>query len=115
MPCRNVDLQDSPGELHSVLDTLFEREAGVVSMRFGLTDGCPKTLAEIGMVYGVTRERIRQNESRTKSKVCHPTRSQVLRDYLDQPKPARLCFVPAKGTARVDGGDQRAFFSVWRE
>lgn len=68
---------------HSVLDTYSEREAGVVSMRFGLTDGCPKTLAEMGLAYGVTSERIRQIESRTMSKVCHPTRSQVLRDYLD--------------------------------
>ncbi|WP_426560467.1 RNA polymerase sigma factor [Angustibacter sp. McL0619] len=70
-------------QLHSVLDTLSEREAGVVSMRFGLTDGQPKTLDEIGKVYGVTRERIRQIESKTMSKLRHPSRSQVLRDYLD--------------------------------
>jgi RNA polymerase primary sigma factor len=73
-------LQD---QLHAVLDTLSEREAGVVSMRFGLTDGQPKTLDEIGKVYGVTRERIRQIESKTMSKLRHPSRSQVLRDYLD--------------------------------
>ena len=70
-------------QLHSVLDTLSEREAGVVAMRFGLTDGQPKTLDEIGKVYGVTRERIRQIESKTMSKLRHPSRSQVLRDYLD--------------------------------
>jgi RNA polymerase primary sigma factor len=70
-------------QLHSVLGTLSEREAGVVSMRFGLTDGQPKTLEEIGKVYGVTRERIRQIESKTMSKLRHPSRSQVLRDYLD--------------------------------
>ncbi|WP_454048374.1 RNA polymerase sigma factor [Cellulomonas sp. Marseille-Q8402] len=70
-------------QLHQVLDTLSEREAGVVSMRFGLTDGQPKTLDEIGKVYGVTRERIRQIESKTMSKLRHPSRSQVLRDYLD--------------------------------
>jgi RNA polymerase primary sigma factor len=70
-------------QLHSVLDTLSEREAGVVSMRFGLIDGQPKTLDEIGKVYGVTRERIRQIESKTMLKLRHPSRSQVLRDYLD--------------------------------
>lgn len=70
-------------QLHQVLDTLSEREAGVVSMRFGLTDGQPKTLDEIGKVYGVTRERIRQIESKTMSKLRHPSRSQALRDYLD--------------------------------
>jgi len=70
-------------QLHSVLDTLTERESGVVSMRFGLTDGQPKTLDEIGKVFGVTRERIRQIESKTMSKLRHPSRSQVLRDYLE--------------------------------
>ena len=70
-------------QLHSVLDTLSEREAGVVSMRFGLTDGQPKTLDEIGKVYGVTRERIRQIESKTMSKLRHSSRSDVLRDFLD--------------------------------
>ena len=60
-------------QLHDVLDTLSEREAGVVSMRFGLTDGQPKTLDEIGKVYGVTRERIRQIESKTMSKLRHPS------------------------------------------
>jgi RNA polymerase primary sigma factor len=70
-------------QLHSVLDTLSEREAGVVSMRFGLADGQPKTLDEIGKVYGVTRERIRQIESKAMSKLRHPSRSNVLRDYLD--------------------------------
>ncbi|GAA5020013.1 hypothetical protein GCM10023317_62590 [Actinopolymorpha pittospori] len=70
-------------QVYSVLETLSEREAGVVSLRFGLTDGQPKTLDEIGKVYGVTRERIRQIESKTMSKLRHPSRSQVLRDYLD--------------------------------
>jgi RNA polymerase primary sigma factor len=69
--------------LHSILDTLSEREAGVVSMRFGLVDGQPKTFDEIGKVYGVTRERIRQIESKTMSKLRDPSRSQVLRGYLD--------------------------------
>jgi RNA polymerase primary sigma factor len=70
-------------QLQAVLGTLTEREAGVVSMRFGLTDGQPKTLDEIGKVYGVTRERIRQIESKTMSKLRHPSRSNALRDYLD--------------------------------
>ena len=70
-------------QLHSVLGTLSEREAGVVSMRFGLADGQPRTLDEIGKVYGVTRERIRQIESNTMSKLRHPSRSKALRDYLD--------------------------------
>ncbi|HZC12135.1 MAG TPA: RNA polymerase sigma factor [Mycobacterium sp.] len=73
-------LQD---QLQSVLETLSGREAGVVRLRFGLTDGQPRTLDEIGQVYGVTRERIRQIESKTMSKLRHPSRSQVLRDYLD--------------------------------
>ncbi len=70
-------------QLGTVLQTLSEREAGVVRLRFGLTDGQPRTLDEIGQVYGVTRERIRQIESKTMSKLRHPSRSQVLRDYLD--------------------------------
>ena len=70
-------------QLHSVLGTLSEREAGVVSMRYGLADGQPRTLDEIGKAYGVTRERIRQIESKTMSKLRHPSRSKLLRDYLD--------------------------------
>ena len=70
-------------QLHSVLGTLPEREADVVSMRFGLTGGQPKTLDEIGRAYGVTRERIRQIESQAMSKLRNPSRSRVLRDYLD--------------------------------
>ncbi|WP_370625025.1 RNA polymerase sigma factor [Corynebacterium sp. TAE3-ERU12] len=73
-------LQD---QLQDVLKTLSPREAGVVELRFGLTDGMPRTLDEIGQVYGVTRERIRQIESKTMSKLRHPSRSQVLRDYLE--------------------------------
>jgi RNA polymerase primary sigma factor len=70
-------------QLHAVLGTLSEREAGVVSMRFGLADGQARTLEEIGKVYGVTQERIRQIESSTMSKLRHPSRSKHLRDYLD--------------------------------
>jgi RNA polymerase primary sigma factor len=83
VPAEAVSFTLLQEQLHAVLDTLSEREAGVVSMRFGLTDGQPKTLDEIGKVYGVTRERIRQIESKTMSKLRHPSRSQVLRDYLD--------------------------------
>ncbi|MGN6743836.1 MAG: RNA polymerase sigma factor [Amnibacterium sp.] len=70
-------------QLESLLDSLSEREAGVIRMRFGLGDGMPKTLDQIGDTFGVTRERIRQIESKTMSKLRHPSRSQVLRDYLD--------------------------------
>jgi RNA polymerase primary sigma factor len=70
-------------QLHAILGTLSEREAGVVSLRFGLGDGRPRTLDEIGKVYGVTRERIRQIESKTLSKLRHPSRARLLRDYLD--------------------------------
>ncbi len=70
-------------QLHDVLTTLSERESAVVKMRFGLTDGEPKTLDEIGREFGLTRERIRQIESKTLSKLRHPSRSQALRDYLD--------------------------------
>jgi RNA polymerase primary sigma factor len=73
-------LQD---ELRSVLGTLSEREAGIVRLRVGLTDGQPRTLEEIAHVYGVTRERIRQIETKTMTKLRHPSRSQTLRDYLD--------------------------------
>ena len=83
VPAEAVSFTLLQEQLHQVLDTLSEREAGVVSMRFGLGDGQPKTLDEIGKVYGVTRERIRQIESKTMSKLRHPSRSQVLRDYLD--------------------------------
>ena len=83
VPAEAVSFTILQEELHKVLDTMSEREAGVVKMRFGLTDGQPKTLDEIGKVYGVTRERIRQIESKTMSKLRHPSRSQSLRDYLD--------------------------------
>lgn len=69
-------------QLDSILATLTEREAGVVRLRFGLSDGVPRTLDEIGQVYGVTRERIRQIEMKTMSKLRHPARSGALRDYL---------------------------------
>ncbi len=69
-------------QLHALLDQLSEREAGVISMRYGLNDGKPMTLDEIGRIYGVTRERIRQIEAKTMSKLRHPSRSLALRDYL---------------------------------
>jgi RNA polymerase primary sigma factor len=69
--------------LHSVLATLSEREASIVQLRFGLLDGRPRTLEEISHVHGVTRERIRQIETRTMAKLRHPSRSQALRDYLN--------------------------------
>jgi RNA polymerase primary sigma factor len=69
-------------QLHTILEALSEREAGVVAMRFGLGDGRPKTLEEIGRAYGVTRERIRQIETKTMGKLRHPSRSRALRDYL---------------------------------
>ena len=71
-------------QFRQVLETLSPREAGVIKMRYGLEDGQPKTLDDIGRVYGVTRERIRQIESKTMSKLRHPSRSQTLRDFLDQ-------------------------------
>ncbi|EPI47387.1 RNA polymerase sigma factor [Gardnerella piotii] len=71
-------------QFRQVLETLAPREAGVIKMRYGLEDGQPKTLDDIGRVYGVTRERIRQIESKTMSKLRHPSRSQTLRDFLDQ-------------------------------
>ena len=70
-------------QLNSVLHTLAGREQEVIEMRFGLTDGQPKTLEEVGKRFGVTRERIRQIESKTLSKLRHPSRSQKLRDYLE--------------------------------
>jgi RNA polymerase primary sigma factor len=73
-------LQD---QLQHVLATLSEREAGIIRLRFGLTDGQPRTLNQIGEVYGITRERIRQIETKTMTKLRHPSRSQTLRDYLD--------------------------------
>ncbi|TMR16132.1 RNA polymerase sigma factor [Nonomuraea zeae] len=69
-------------QLHSLLDQLSEREAGVITMRYGLADGKPMTLDEIGRIYGVTRERIRQIEAKTMSKLRHPSRALALRDYL---------------------------------
>src|SRR4051812_16689958 len=70
-------------QLVEVLKTISEREAGGVRLRFGVTDGQPRTLDEIGQVYGVTRDRIRQIESKTMSKLRHESRSQVLVEYLD--------------------------------
>ncbi len=70
-------------QLDAVLHTLSEREKKVIQLRFGLTDGHPRTLEEVGKEFGVTRERIRQIESKTLSKLRHPSRSQKLRDYLE--------------------------------
>ena len=70
-------------QLESVLHTLSEREKKVIQLRFGLIDGHPRTLEEVGREFGVTRERIRQIESKTLSKLRHPTASQKLRDYLE--------------------------------
>ena len=70
-------------QLNSVLDTLSEREAVVISRRFGVNCDSPMTLDDIGKIYGVTRERIRQIESKCMTKLRHPSRSQVLKDYLD--------------------------------
>ena len=66
-----------------MLATLSDREASIVRLRFGLTDGQPRTLDQISHVYGITRERVRQIESKTMAKLRHPSRSQALRDYLD--------------------------------
>jgi RNA polymerase primary sigma factor len=70
-------------ELERILDSLHPREAGVIRSRFGLGDGVQKTLDQIGEEFGVTRERIRQIEAKTMSKLRHPSRSQMLRDFLD--------------------------------
>ena len=70
-------------QLEQLLDSLSEREAGVIQMRFGFGGAVPKTLEQIGDTYGVTRERIRQIESETMAKLRHPSRSQQLRDYLE--------------------------------
>jgi RNA polymerase primary sigma factor len=70
-------------QLQSVLATLSEREAGVIRLRFGLTDGRPRSLEQIGQIYGVARERIRQIESRTMSKLRYPSHMELLRHYLD--------------------------------
>ena len=83
MPADAVSFTLLQEHLHCVLDTLSEREAGVVSMRFGLGDGQPKTFDEISKVYGVTRERIRKIESTTMGKLRQPSRSEVLCHYLD--------------------------------
>jgi RNA polymerase primary sigma factor len=80
-----IMLQD---QLERVLDQLAEREQRIIQLRFGLTDGHPRTLEEVGQEFGVTRERIRQIESKTLAKLRHPSRAQRLREYLDLP---RLC------------------------
>jgi RNA polymerase primary sigma factor len=70
-------------QLQSVLDTLSTRERKVIQLRFGLLNGHPRTLEEVGREFGVTRERIRQIESKTLSKLRHPSRSQRLKDFLE--------------------------------
>ncbi len=69
-------------QLDAVLDTLSEREAGVIALRYGMFDGTPKTLEEVGMVYGLTRESARKIESKVLNKLRHPSRSQVLEEYM---------------------------------
>lgn len=81
-PVEAVSLTLLREQLHEILGTLSEREAGVMSLRFGLADGRPRTLDEVGNVYGVTREQVRQIESKTLSKLRHPSRSTLLREYL---------------------------------
>lgn len=81
-PVHDVEFMLLQEQLHAVLDTLSEREAGVISMRYGLTGGEKMTLDQIGKVYGVTRERIRQIESKTMTKLRHPSRCDVLEPYL---------------------------------
>lgn len=71
-------------QLEDVLDDLNTREKRVIQLRFGLLDGQPHTLEEVGRVFGVTRERIRQIESKTLSKLRHPSRSGKLRDYIEE-------------------------------
>jgi len=78
-----LDVTFLQAELQRVLATLSDREAGVIRLRFGFTDGRPHTLDEIGQVYGVTRERIRQIEAKTMTKLRHPAESQTLRGYID--------------------------------
>ncbi len=87
-------------QLESVLHTLSEREKKVIQLRFGLIDGHPRTLEEVGREFGVTRERIRQIESKTLSKLRHPSRSQKLRDYLEE---ALRRFLTASGRCRRQG------------
>jgi RNA polymerase primary sigma factor len=70
-------------QIRSVLAGLSEREAGIVRLRYGFVDGRPRTLDEVGSLYGVTRERIHQIEAKTMTKLRHPARSRLLRDYLD--------------------------------
>ncbi|TCD54835.1 RNA polymerase sigma factor [Alloscardovia theropitheci] len=83
-PSESVAFSLLQEQFRQVLETLSPREAGVIKMRYGLEDGQPKTLDDIGHVYGVTRERIRQIESKTMAKLRHPSRSQTLRDFLEQ-------------------------------
>ena len=75
-----IMLQD---QLEQILDTLGSREQAIIQLRFGLTDGHPRTLEEVGIQFGVTRERIRQIESKILAKLRHPSRARMLREYLD--------------------------------
>ena len=95
-------------QLHAVLDTLSEREAGVISMRFGLTDGEPKTLDEIGKVYGVTRERIRQIESKTMINCGIHRAAMSLRDYFYdwRSTPEEVWHLPGLATRRARMSEQ---------
>ncbi|WP_211320717.1 sigma-70 family RNA polymerase sigma factor [Arthrobacter livingstonensis] len=107
-PCDALEFRARASAIQSVLDTLSEREAGVVSMRFGLADGQAKTLEEIGLVYGVTRERIRQIESRTLTKLRHPTRSLQLRAFHDAPIENDECLTKEEKAANADAPPRRS-------
>lgn len=106
-PCDALEFRARASAIQSVLDTLSEREAGVVSMRFGLADGQSKTLEEIGLVYGVTRERIRQIESKTLTKLRHPKRSLQLRAFHDAPIENDECLTKEEKAANADAAMQK--------
>ncbi|MEV5205551.1 RNA polymerase sigma factor [Streptomyces sp. NPDC053720] len=93
--------------IQTILAEMTPREAGIISLRYGLSGGSPKTLEEIGKVYGVTRERIRQVEAKTMSKLRHPSRSHMLRDYLSDDRCVDQETVPAKGIRSVASGRRR--------
>ena len=83
MPVEAVSEIMQKEELNAVLGTLHERERKVIELRFGLKGEHPRTLEEVGQKFGVTRERIRQIEAKTLAKLRHPSRAQMLREYLD--------------------------------
>lgn len=78
----DIQVQDATEQIEAILDTVSQREAAVVSMRLGLAEYQPETLAVVARRLGLTSDRVRQTESKTVSKLRHPSRSQVMRDYL---------------------------------